>query len=783
MVKRRHEMCRLFLNSLAVGPARIPDLIGSTTSKAFGNSLPGALLAITLAAWSDSAVESTAPVDDTTQASPNILLIAVDDMGYDTPTSFGGRVEGLTPHIDMLASQGMSFTQAYNTSSRCAPSRGSIMTGHYQDNYNEKRGTSDTTVRPSVLTIPEYLRQKGYMTGLFGKETHYRPIEKYAFDLVSPMAAMAVGRSPELYARHIAGFIDAAAAAKRPFFISANTHDPHRPYAGAPGEHEALERRFAQEIEKLTDKPEFIVPPKVDAYSFRNIEAPGFIPDHELVREEFGYYLNSSHRADQFVGALMRVLDEKKLLGNTLVIFHSDHGMHWPFAKSNAYGASVKTPFVIYWQGHSVAGTSSDSLISTIDILPTILEASGIAVPESLPGKSLLPLLSEPDKTHHEQVFATINGKGDTSFEMRSVIGPEHIYIYNKWVDGKAKYHGGKYPGGLALEGFEAAAEENAKAKNRLDFFYNRAKEELYDLRRDPDALTNLAGDKEAAITLRSMRQAMLARLTATDDPFLGDYQKLLDQARHQGDPSKPVLSMNFETVLPGGPADHLLQHEKLTLAPGAGVGASTGLRAEYEGSEIGSERIVRHVFLPEPGLELSLNYDVRFDEDFQFVLGGKLLGLGPEEHIAGGRPMVPSGWSARVTFKEGGAARLYTYHQDMQGQYGDRGVIQKPFDFERERYYSVSLHVRVNDPPEAANGFSRLYVDGELVERHDALRLRGTGGKATLINKFMFSSFHGGHMPEWAPRDVEGNYKTVHATFDNISVYAGKHVRASAGK
>ena len=71
--------------------------------------------------------------------SPNILLIAVDDMGYDTPASFGGRVDGLTPHIDTLASQGMSFTRAYNTSSRCAPSRGSIMTGHYQDNYNENR--------------------------------------------------------------------------------------------------------------------------------------------------------------------------------------------------------------------------------------------------------------------------------------------------------------------------------------------------------------------------------------------------------------------------------------------------------------------------------------------------------------------------------------------------------------------------------------------------------------------------------------------------------------------
>jgi N-sulfoglucosamine sulfohydrolase len=477
---------------------------------------------------------------------PNILLIAVDDMGYDTPASFGGRVEGLTPHIDTLASQGMSFTRAYNTSSRCAPSRGSIMTGHYQDNYNEKPGTHDTTVRQSVLTIPEYLRDKGYMTGLFGKDTHYRPLEKYGFDEVSPMAAMAVGRSPKLYARNIAAFIDKAVAQNRPFFISANTHDPHRPYAGAPGERERLERRFAQEIEKLADKPEFVLPPTVEAYSGINIEAPGFVPDHELVREEFGYYLNSSHRADQFVGALMKVLEDKNALDNTLVIFHSDNGMHWPFAKSNVYLASVKTPFVIYWKGRSAAGTTSDSLVSTIDILPTILEASGITVPKDLPGKSLLPLLSEPDKPHHEQVFATINGRSNVSFEMRSVIGLDHIYIFNKWADGEAQFYDGKYSGGLALEGLETLAEGDAQAKERLEFFYSRTREELYDLEQDPDALKNLAGDERAANTLQSMRRSMLEQLITAEDPFLGDFRNAYFP--------EPVLSMDFDTVAPGGP-------------------------------------------------------------------------------------------------------------------------------------------------------------------------------------------------------------------------------------
>jgi hypothetical protein len=94
-----------------------------------------------------------------------------------------------------------------------------------------------------------------------------------------------------------------------------------------------------------------------------------------------------------------------------------------------------------------------------------------------------------------------------------------------------------------------------------------------------------------------------------------------------------------------------------------------------------------------------------------------------------------------------------------------------------------VTLQVRVNDPPEASNGFSRLYVDGELIEQHENLRLRGAGGDDTLINKFMFSSFHGGHQPKWAPRDADGNYTTVYATFDNIAVYQGEHIRPVAGR
>ena len=100
---------------------------------------------------------------------PNIALIVVDDMLYNTPESFGGSVPGLTPHIDALAARGMSFNQAYNASSRCAPSRGSMMTGFFQDGYSVAQVSSDTTVKDSVYTLPELLGKNVMSPGFLEK--------------------------------------------------------------------------------------------------------------------------------------------------------------------------------------------------------------------------------------------------------------------------------------------------------------------------------------------------------------------------------------------------------------------------------------------------------------------------------------------------------------------------------------------------------------------------------------------------------------------------------------
>ena len=225
------------------------------------------------------------------------------------------------------------------------------------------------------------------------------------------------------------------------------------------------------------------------------------------------------------------------------------------------------------------------------------------------------------------------------------------------------------------------------------------------------------------------------------------------------------------------------VKHEQLELVKGQGVDGGTALRATYELFEEGTKRIVvKHKL--RPALEYTLNYDVKFEADFQFVRGGKLHGLAPKKPVTGGREGRPDGWSARIMFRRRGAMTSYDYHQNQPGKYGDRGKpLVTSFRFEKERWTSVSIHVRINEHPDETTRFSHVYVDGKLIERHDQVQWRAEGGKDTLINYFLFSTFHGGHTKEWSPVDEDGNPVTVHALFDNIAVYPGKHVRENPGK
>ena len=220
-----------------------------------------------------------------------------------------------------------------------------------------------------------------------------------------------------------------------------------------------------------------------------------------------------------------------------------------------------------------------------------------------------------------------------------------------------------------------------------------------------------------------------------------------------------------------------LLRHKAISIAPGAGVDGSTGIRVTYQGSPQGSERVIVGHMLPAGLLEATLMYDVKFCEAFQFVKSGKLHGLAPEDIAAGGLPFDAEQWSARVAFLANGRIAIYLYHQDLPGRYG-AVTPAADFKFVPGRYYRVALYVRLNDPPDVHNGRAELFVDGASLVRQDGLRFRAVGGSDSLIRQLLFNTFHGGNTPDYAPRNPDGSYGRVCAYFDNIAVFPGLAVQ-----
>lgn len=212
---------------------------------------------------------------------------------------------------------------------------------------------------------------------------------------------------------------------------------------------------------------------------------------------------------------------------------------------------------------------------------------------------------------------------------------------------------------------------------------------------------------------------------------------------------------------------------ERAEVLPNVGLDGTPGLRVYYQGSDVGSERVLGRVALPQPGIEMSLNFNVRFGEDWQFVLGGKIHGLGPANPITGGTAVPPDGWSSRAMFGGNGSVRSYVYHQDLPGVFGEGESSARPV-FDTGVYHAVTIHTRLNDGSNAFNGFSHIYVDGVLVVEDNNLRFRETINSDTLIRNLMFSTFHGGNSPDWAPKLPNGDFATVYADFDNLRVDQG---------
>lgn len=240
--------------------------------------------------------------------------------------------------------------------------------------------------------------------------------------------------------------------------------------------------------------------------------------------------------------------------------------------------------------------------------------------------------------------------------------------------------------------------------------------------------------------------------------------------AASDGAHARVLMEENFDACRQSGSlADKLLQLDKVHLAAGFGPDGSNAIRVSYVGCEKGSERVVLRFPLGAHVHSATLSFDVCFEDDFQWVLGGKLHGLGPAEPITGGHARKPSSWSARAVFRPEGSVATYIYDQDPAKKYGV-GKRAESSVFQKGRWHHVELHVHLNNPGQA-DGCMRISVDGRTAVEQDSAEFRGTGGSETEIQTFLFSTFHGGDAPKYTPSDPNGKPATVHALFDNFRI------------
>lgn len=449
----------------------------------------------------------------------NVLLLTADDMDAHTPGVFGGTVAGVTPNIDRLAAEGMRFVHGHVAAAICQPCRQSLMTGRFPHAVSRLGGFDP--VLPDVPTLQEQLHAAGWFLGIFGKEAHLAPAKRFCWDVVRPLRE--VGRDPQRYYAAATEFFAAAKRADKPFFLMANSHDPHRPFPRCDIDDEG------KDVDQESEAKGGPIAKPSRYYRPDEVVVPGFLPDLPDVRRELARYYTSAHRCDDTLGLVLQALREAGLESTTLVVFLTDNGMAFPFAKTNTYLASTSAAWIVRWPGVVEAGrVDGRHMVSGVDFTPTILAAAGLQPLPGVHGRSFLPLLHGEEQPGRDTVFTEINCiSSGVAYPMRCVHERRLAYIWNGWADGEKVFHN-ESQAGLTFAAMRRAAADDPALAARVELFEHRVVEELFDCATDPCCLHNLVADPEHKADVERLRRSLSAHLQATADPELDAFRRFV---------------------------------------------------------------------------------------------------------------------------------------------------------------------------------------------------------------------------------------------------------------
>ena len=438
---------------------------------------------------------------------PNILFVSVDDMSCDSVGAFGCALPDTTPAIDAFAASSLKFQHAHVQVGNCMPSRNVMFSGLYPHS-NRVEGFYQVK-DPDYPVLCELMQQAGYFTGIRGKVSHSTPYSPFAWDTVLDNGEQKYSpKDVSSYYLSTKAGIEASREAQKPFCLVINISDPHKPFWGEGAE---------------SDQPSLI-------FTAKDVPLPGFLPDSPAIRKELALYYSTVRRADDCFAGVMRALDESGQSDNTVVIFLSDHGMPLPFAKTQLYHHSTHTPWLVRWPGVTQAGgVDVQHMISSIDLLPTLLDIVDAEHPAGLQGRSFLPLLRGESQTDRELVFKEYNeNSGGACHPIRSVQSRQYLYLWNPWSDGNRVFRSATQ-GTVTYRQMQQLAADDAAVAARLNLLDHRLPEEFYDVSSDPDALHNLIDSPEHQQLIQEFRSHLQQWMQHTSDHALPAFQRRED--------------------------------------------------------------------------------------------------------------------------------------------------------------------------------------------------------------------------------------------------------------
>ncbi len=469
---------------------------------------------------------------------PNVLIIMADQFRGDC-LGIDGHPDVKTPFLDTLALRGARFTRAYSATPTCIAARAGLLTGMCPRHHG-RVGYLDGVPWTYEHTLPRSFTQAGYQTKCIGKMHvhpirsrqgfedvelhdgflhHYRsPLNPYyenqmiADDYLFEMQGLgrkditdtgiecngSVARPwpyeekthPTYWvADRVLDFLRRRDR-DHPFFLMASFVRPHPPF-DAPG------CFFDMYRNKNLRKPP--VGDWAEKTGSRVQSSPYGIADPELVREaQIGYYACIT-QIDHQIGRIMDRLLTEGLMDNTYILFVSDHGEllgdHNLYRKSLPYEGSARVPFLL--SGPGIAqGTVNDSVVELMDVMPTLLDACGIDIPDSVDGKSVLPLL---------------RGEND----WRETVHGEHLY-----ESGSAQYI--------------------VTSHDKYLWYSHTGKEQYFNLDSDPQELHDLIGDPACQERISYLRRVLIEDLKGREEGHT-DGEKLI-----AGNHCEPILKEVF---------------------------------------------------------------------------------------------------------------------------------------------------------------------------------------------------------------------------------------------